>query len=306
MYEFDDDDDDAGGRGRTLSIAAACVLLALGWFVVRPALSDGDDGSTVGARGGGEFVFDSTPTTVTATTSSTTAATTTAPATTSTTSTLPATTTTTTEPPETTEVTWAGLTKSMVTVTSAATDATYVTLPDGSPVPVEVTSSALQVTLVGAVPSQRAADQLVAFAESIRLSPAEIVNELTINPAVPDTVGVRVVERNALVFNEGSSTVHPDHARQLDRFVVAMNSFPRSTVLVVAHSDQRNGEDRNLEISEERAQAVLEYLAEHGVDPARVSAVGVGESAPLTLEESEEAYQVNRRVDFLFSGLFTG
>ncbi len=306
MFEFDDDDDDAGGRGRTLSIAAACVLVALGWFVVRPALSDGDDGSTVGARGGGEFVFDSTPTTAAATTSSTTA-TTTAPATTSTTSTVPATptTTTTTEQPETTEVSWAGLTKSMVTVTSAATDATYVTVPDGSPVPVEVTFSALQVTLVGAVPSQRAADQLVAFAESIRLSPAEIINELTINPAVPDTVGVRVVERDALVFNEGSSTVHPDHARQLDRFVIVMNSFPGSTVLVVAHSDQRNDEDRNLEISEER-QAVLEYLAEHGVDRSRVSAVGVGESAPLTLEESEEAYQVNRRVDFLFSGLFTG
>ena len=130
--------------------------------------------------------------------------------------------------------------------------------------------------------------------------------DLTINPAVPETVGVMVVERNEIDFNAGSATVHEEHARQLDRFVVILNAFPRATVAITAHADQRNDIEQNQAISDERAQAVADYFVSRGIDPGRISAVGAGESQPLILAESDEAYAVNRRVDFLFNGLLSG
>ena len=46
VYEWDDDDEEGPSRGRIAAIGAAVVAVAaLGWFVVRPALSDDDDGA---------------------------------------------------------------------------------------------------------------------------------------------------------------------------------------------------------------------------------------------------------------------
>lgn len=182
----------------------------------------------------------------------------------------------------------------------------FATLPTGEPVPVEIQFSSTQVLLTGTVPSQRAEDRLVALADTLTLNPVPVVNELTISPSVPDSVAVRIVERNAIVFNEGSDAVHADHARQLDRFVEILNTFSHATVLITAHADQRNDAERNQSISEERARSVAAYLVAHGIDVGRVSAVGAGESEPLILAETDEAHAVNRRVDFLFAGLLTG
>ena len=181
-----------------------------------------------------------------------------------------------------------------------------VTLPDGSPAPVEIQAGSSQLVLTGAVPSQQAVDRLVTIAEELRLTPVTVVNDLTINPALPDSVAVRVVEQNAIVFNEGSDTIHEEHARQLDRFVEILNTSPQATVHITAHADQRNDAERNQAISEERAQSVAAYLATRGIDPARVTAAGAGESEPLVLAENADAYAVNRRVDFLFTGLLNG
>jgi outer membrane protein OmpA-like peptidoglycan-associated protein len=179
-------------------------------------------------------------------------------------------------------------------------------LPDGDAVPAEIQLSSSGVVVTGTVPSQQAVDRLVFFAETIRLTPGPIVNDLTVNPAVPDSVAVRVVERNAIVFNEGSHTVHEDHARQIDRFVEILTTFPQATVQITAHADQRNDAERNQAISIERAEAVAAYVVSRGIDPGRVSALGAGESDPLVVAETDEAHAVNRRVDFTFTGLLSG
>ena len=177
------------------------------------------------------------------------------------------------------------------------------TLPDGDAVPVEIQLSSSGVVLTGAVPSQQAADRLVFIGETIRLTPGPTVNDLTFNPAVPESGAVRVVERNAIVFNEGS---HTAHARQIDRFVEILNTFPQVTVEITAHADQRNDAERNQAISNERAQAVAAYVVSRGIEPNRVSALGAGESDPLIVAETDEAHSVNRRVDFMFTGLLSG
>lgn len=295
MYD-DYGDDEERGRGRVFGLVAVVAIAACGWFFARPALSNDDAGA--GRGGTGELVFDpattsttSTSTTTVTTRDVTTARVVTSPSVSSTTSTAP-TSTTTTAPPPTTVV----ITEPPVPVA---------TLPDGSPAPVEIHADSSQIVLTGAVPSQQAVDVLVTLAEGLRLTPVTIVNDLTINPAVPDSVSVRVVERNAIVFNEGSDTIHETHARQLDRFVEILTAFPQTSVHITAHADQRNDAERNQAISDERAQSVAAYFTSRGIDPARVTAAGSGESEPLLFAETDDAYAVNRRVDFLFTGLLS-
>lgn len=118
----------------------------------------------------------------------------------------------------------------------------YETLPDGSPVPVVVIFDTNQITLSGTVPSDVAVDGLVGLALANSQTSAPIVIMLTVNPAVPAGVGVRVVELESPRFPEGSVEILPEHARQLDRVAALMTALPHTTVVVVGHADQRGDE----------------------------------------------------------------
>ena len=72
------------------------------------------------------------------------------------------------------------------------------------------------------------------------------INNLTINPAVPRDVGVRVVELTSERFPDGSATVSLEQAAELNRVVNVMNLLPNITALVIGHADQRG--DRGLEL----------------------------------------------------------
>ena len=160
-----------------------------------------------------------------------------------------------------------------------------------------------QVTLTGVVPSQKTADRVAAFAEDFSLAPVSVVNQLTIDPDAPRTGGVRIVEYNAIGFNEGSEVVQPDHGIQLDRFVGPMILDPTLTLHVIGNTDDRGEETVNLAISQRRATAVANYIADQGIDRDRLTTEPAGESNILSSDATEEAYALNRRVDFVLFGL---
>jgi outer membrane protein OmpA-like peptidoglycan-associated protein len=66
--------------------------------------------------------------------------------------------------------------------------------------------------------------------------------------------------------------------------------------MVEGHTDSVGTEEYNLALSDRRAKAVFDYLSSRGVDPARVSSVGKGESAPIADNTTAEGRQLNRRV----------
>jgi outer membrane protein OmpA-like peptidoglycan-associated protein len=75
------------------------------------------------------------------------------------------------------------------------------------------------------------------------------------------------------------------------------------TVLVVGHADQRGSDLANYEISKERADAVVDYLVDHGIEPGRLSSRAVGATDLLALNNEPAAFALNRRTEFVFSGL---
>ncbi len=65
------------------------------------------------------------------------------------------------------------------------------------------------------------------------------------------------------------------------------------------HSSSEGGDEHNQTLSEQRAQAVLDYLAGKGVSRERLSSRGFGSSRPLESNTTEAGREDNRRVDFV-------
>ena len=68
-------------------------------------------------------------------------------------------------------------------------------------------------------------------------------------------------------------------------------------VEIGGHTDARGSDTYNQSLSEQRAQSVMTYLIEKGVDAARLSAVGYGEAQPVDNNETDEGMERNRRVE---------
>ncbi|MGI9645950.1 MAG: OmpA family protein [Ilumatobacteraceae bacterium] len=190
--------------------------------------------------------------------------------------------------------------------TSSGSDAglTYPTFPDGSPIPVLTVYDLETITLSGVVPSEDAVQWLetLALANS-KFPEAGIENSLVVNPDVPISVGVRVVELNSVRFPAGSAEVLPEHAAELDRVAGILDLFENVSALVIGHADQRGSATANFEISEQRAQSVVAYLVAQGIDPSRLSSRAVGEEDLITLNDDDAAFALNRRTEFIFYGL---
>lgn len=99
---------------------------------------------------------------------------------------------------------------------------------------------------------------------------------------------------------------------ETNRDTIQRRSFPVLSALVDAlsqmewirqlsiegHTDDVGDDDHNLRLSQARAEAVLGWLAEHGVAPERLRAEGFGEARPLVPNDTPEGRAENRRVEF--------
>jgi outer membrane protein OmpA-like peptidoglycan-associated protein len=180
----------------------------------------------------------------------------------------------------------------------------YPTSPDGTPLPLVVIFDVETITISGQVPSEAQRERLAGLAIANSQFPeAEVVDNMVINPAVPLSVGVRVIELNSARFPEGSADILPDHALELDRVVTIMQALPNISVVVVGHADQRGDDIRNFAVSDERARAVVNYLLYLGISPTRLSSRAAGETDLLTIGDDDAALALNRRTEFIFYGL---
>ena len=180
----------------------------------------------------------------------------------------------------------------------------YPTLPDGSPEPIVAVYDGPTINVVGWVPSQEKFDQLKALALANSTDPTATVNAtVQIDPTVPSSIGVRVIEMNSPRFNAGSADITFEHGAQLDRVANVLNLLPNVTVTVVGHADQVGDEAANYALSEARAVSVVRYLVSKGVDASRLAARAVGEQDLLADDASDASLALNRRTEFIFYGL---
>jgi outer membrane protein OmpA-like peptidoglycan-associated protein len=187
-----------------------------------------------------------------------------------------------------------------------AAGATPPTLPDGSWPPIIAIFDTNKVTLLGYAPSEAAVKRLEALATANSKTHAPVDDHVKVDPRVPSSVGVRVIELTSSRFPSGSAGIFPAHAAELDRVVTIMKALPNITALVIGHADQIGTPSDNLILSQQRAQSVIDYLELKGIDPNRLSAKGVGASDPLRQDETVASLALNRRTEFVFYGLLAG
>jgi peptidoglycan-associated lipoprotein len=78
-----------------------------------------------------------------------------------------------------------------------------------------------------------------------------------------------------------------------------LKSIPGVMVIIEGNSDERGTNEYNLALGERRAINSLQYLINLGVTAARMRTLSYGEERPLFLTQDEDAYSMNRRVDFV-------
>lgn len=99
---------------------------------------------------------------------------------------------------------------------------------------------------------------------------------------------------------------HPDQAsfesrsyRLLDNIVTLLIAHPSiRKVRVAGHTDNLGDVEHNHDLSQHRAQAVMDYLVAHGIAPERLEAKGYGARQPIADNRTEAGQSINRRVDF--------
>lgn len=104
-----------------------------------------------------------------------------------------------------------------------------------------------------------------------------------------------------VLFDIGQATLRPAAAASIDRLAQFLAQAPDRGVLIEGHTDSIGDEAFNQQLSESRASAVKAALVSRGIDQSRVTAVGLGESAPLASNDNAAGRQQNRRVEIVVS-----
>ncbi len=99
------------------------------------------------------------------------------------------------------------------------------------------------------------------------------------------------------VFDTGSVAISPEFGQILNYGVGVLTRDPFISALVEGHTDDRGDPAYNLQLSQERADAVAGYVTQRGIDESRIEAVGRGEAEPIDNSETDEGRAKNRRVE---------
>ena len=134
------------------------------------------------------------------------------------------------------------------------------------------------------------------------------------------------IELPNILYDFGKWDLRPESMVSLDKLVETLIDNPNVTIELMSHTDSRDTEEYNLILSQKRAQIVVQYLIDKGIEPERLTAKGYGESTPkvvdaiiagqnsflktgITLseqyintlandEQKEIAHKINRRTEF--------
>ncbi|MCU0472282.1 MAG: OmpA family protein [Bacteroidales bacterium] len=110
-------------------------------------------------------------------------------------------------------------------------------------------------------------------------------------------VGKKVVLNNIL-FETGKSILTTSSYAEIERLVAILEDTPQMRIEISGHTDNTGSLDLNNRLSQSRAQAVVEYLAQKGIDRSRLEFKGYGPTQPIAENTTAAGRTKNRRVEF--------
>jgi outer membrane protein OmpA-like peptidoglycan-associated protein len=120
-------------------------------------------------------------------------------------------------------------------------------------------------------------------------------------------VGETIVLKN-IFYDYDKATLRPESKNELERLIQLLTDNPTIKIELSAHTDSRGSDSYNLDLSNRRAQSVVDYLVKAGVSKDRLVAKGYGETRLIVSDadiaklknkdDIEAAHQENRRTEF--------
>lgn len=101
-----------------------------------------------------------------------------------------------------------------------------------------------------------------------------------------------------IMFDIDKADIRRDDHDKVGRVGTFMQKFPTTTAVIEGHADEVGTDEHNMELSQRRAESVVNYLADNfGIDRSRLTAKGYGKTRPVADNSSEERKQKNRRIE---------
>ncbi|MCB9235547.1 MAG: OmpA family protein [Bacteroidia bacterium] len=113
----------------------------------------------------------------------------------------------------------------------------------------------------------------------------------------------QVLRLNNVFFDTDSYKLRSAANLELNRLAEIMKANQGMKVEIAGHTDNVGSDSYNLNLSDNRARAVLNYLKEKGIGADRLTSKGYGETQPETSNDTPEGRQLNRRVEFRILGM---
>jgi len=120
--------------------------------------------------------------------------------------------------------------------------------------------------------------------------------------ATRDTARGLVVNMSDVLFDTGKYTLRPLAREKLAKISGIVLAYPSLQLAIEGDTDSVGGDSYNQDLSEKRAEAVRDYLAQQNVPMASMTARGFGKTQPVASNDTAEGRQQNRRVELVVSG----
>jgi len=110
-----------------------------------------------------------------------------------------------------------------------------------------------------------------------------------------------IITLPGLYFDTGKSVLKAGAKNVLNKIADQLKQNDKTRVSIEGHTDSVGSDERNMTLSRSRGEAVRDYLVGRGVDTARITTNGMGESAPIATNDTPAGRQQNRRVELIIA-----
>ena len=131
---------------------------------------------------------------------------------------------------------------------------------------------------------------------------ARLLQQLNSVLETHDTARGLIANMGDVLFQTGKYELKPEARERLARVSGILLAYSSLKVAIEGHTDSVGTDDYNQRLSEQRAEAVRDYLVSQGVAAQAVTARGLGKTQPIASNDTSDGRQRNRRVELVLSG----
>jgi OmpA-OmpF porin, OOP family len=131
---------------------------------------------------------------------------------------------------------------------------------------------------------------------TVIVAPTEAINAI-IKRDIQLTSTGRAIRLEHLIFEMGRAVINSKSYDGLDELVAMMKENTKVVIQLEGHTDNIGNAQKNLELSQDRVDAVKKYVVSKGISKDRIKTKAFGGTQPLSTEKTEEARALNRRVE---------